>query len=54
MISHQHEIHRRRHGRNVGVALLLASFIVLVLGLTVVKVTRGGFERIGTTQEQSQ
>lgn len=39
-----HEIHKRRLGRNVGVALVLASFIVIVFGLTVVKVTRGDYE----------
>ncbi|PLL11385.1 hypothetical protein C0V75_15225 [Tabrizicola sp. TH137] len=37
----EHEIHRRRFGRNIGVAVTLALFIVLVFALTVVKVTRG-------------
>lgn len=37
----EHEIHRRRFGRNLGVALTLAAFIALVFALTVVKVTRG-------------
>jgi hypothetical protein len=37
----EHEIHKRRLGRNVGVAVTLALFIVLVFALTVVKVTRG-------------
>lgn len=36
-----HEIYARRFGRNVGVAVLLASFVILVFALTVVKVTRG-------------
>jgi hypothetical protein len=40
----EHELHKRRFGRNVGVALVLAAFVVLLLGLTVVKVTRGDFE----------
>lgn len=39
-----HEIHGRRFGRNVGVALTLVAFIVIIFGLTVVKVTRGDFE----------
>lgn len=43
-IAHTHEIHRRRFGRNLGVALLLAGFIALMFGLTVVKVTEGTFE----------
>jgi hypothetical protein len=38
----EHEIHRRRFGRNMGVGVLLAAFVVLMLALTVVKVTRGG------------
>mgnify|MGYP007092125121 CR=1 FL=1 len=37
----EHEIHHRRFGRNLGVAVLLAAFVVLVMALTVVKVTRG-------------
>ncbi|MCF8484571.1 MAG: hypothetical protein K9G71_05110 [Rhodobacteraceae bacterium] len=36
-----HELHRRRLSRNVGVGLTLAAFICLVFALTVVKVTRG-------------
>ena len=43
-IIKQHEIHTRRYGRNVGVGLLLACFIVIIFGLTVVKVTRGDYE----------
>ena len=44
-----HEIHRRRFGRNLGVGLALAAFIAIVFGLTVVKVTEigrvDGFEK---------
>lgn len=36
-----HELHRRRLSRNVGLGLTLGAFIVLVFALTVVKVTRG-------------
>lgn len=36
-----HELHRRRLSRNVGVGVTLAAFIMLVFALTVVKVTRG-------------
>ncbi len=36
----EHEIHRRRFSRNLGVGLVLASFVALVFALTVVKVTR--------------
>lgn len=37
----EHELHKRRLGRNVGVAVTLGLFILLVFALTVVKVTRG-------------
>ncbi|TCS65617.1 hypothetical protein EDD52_10332 [Primorskyibacter sedentarius] len=40
----QHEIHKRRFGRNLGVGLVLAALIAIVFGLTVVKVTRGDYE----------
>ncbi|WP_204113883.1 hypothetical protein [Shimia biformata] len=40
----EHELHKRRFGRNLGVGLVLAAFIVIVFGLTVVKVTRGDYE----------
>lgn len=36
-----HELHRRRFGRNLGVAVLLAGFVALVFALTIVKVKRG-------------
>lgn len=38
-----HELHTRRLGRNVGVALVLVAFIAIVFGLTVAKVTRSNF-----------
>ena len=41
-IAREHELHRRRHSRNVGVGLTLVAFIVLVFGLTIAKVQRGG------------
>lgn len=39
-----HELHERRFGRNLGLGLVLAAFVLLVFGLTVVKVTSGDFE----------
>ncbi len=36
-----HELHKRRFSRNLGVGLTLAAFVVLVFALTVVKVQRG-------------
>ena len=44
MIQAEHELHKRRRGRYIGVGVLLAVFIAIVFGLTVVKVTRGDFE----------
>ena len=41
-ITQSHDLHRRRLGRNVGVALTLVAFIALVFGLTIAKVQRGG------------
>ena len=38
----EHELHKRRLNRNVGVGLLLLAFIGLVFGLTVVKVIELG------------
>ncbi len=37
-----HELHKRRHSRNLGVGLVLVGLIVVVFGLTVVKVQQLG------------
>ena len=37
-----HEIHERRSGRNIGVALTLIAFIAVVFGLTVAKISTSG------------
>lgn len=42
-IAHTHEIHKRRFGRNLGVGLVLGAFILIIFGLTVVKIGRGDF-----------
>lgn len=39
-IHRDHELHNRRWGRNLGLGLVLAAFVVLVFGLTIVKVSR--------------
>lgn len=36
-----HELHRRRLGRNVGLGLVLAGFAALMFALTIVKVGQG-------------
>ena len=40
----QPELHQRRFGRNLGVGLSLAAFVVLILALTIVKVTSDDFK----------
>ncbi|MGB1208412.1 MAG: hypothetical protein ACPG7W_04375 [Paracoccaceae bacterium] len=45
MILKQHELHKRRYGRNLGLGLVLAAVVALVFGLTVVKVTGGDVGR---------
>jgi len=37
-IKAEHEIHQRRLSRNVGVGLVLVGFVVLMFGLSVVKI----------------
>ena len=39
----EHALHKRRLGRNVGVGIVLVSFVAIIFGLTVVKVTNTGF-----------
>lgn len=41
-IARDHELHKRRLGRNVGLGLVLAGFVALVFGLTVAKIDGGG------------
>ncbi|WP_264212744.1 cytochrome C oxidase assembly protein [Leisingera thetidis] len=48
----EHEIHKRRSGRNLGVGILLGAFVVLVLALTMVKVTSASFKFPDAQAEQ--
>lgn len=41
-MTREHELHKRRFGRNIGVGLTLVAFIALVFALTIAKVQRGG------------
>lgn len=41
-LARDHDLHRRRLGRNLGLGLVLAAFVLLVFGLTVAKVSNGG------------
>ena len=38
----EHELHRRRSGRNIGLGIVMALFVALVFTLSVVKVQQGG------------
>ncbi|SFJ32651.1 hypothetical protein [Jannaschia pohangensis] len=38
-----HEMHIRRRGRNFGLLAVLLGFIVIIFGVTVVKIRTGGF-----------
>ncbi len=44
-IQVEHDLHRRRRSRNVGLGLVLVGLIAVVFGLTVVKV-----QQLGATQ----
>ena len=39
----EHDLHKRRRGRNLGLGLVLIGFVAIIFGLTVVKVTEGQF-----------
>lgn len=38
----EHELHKRRFSRNLGLGLTLAAFVTVIFGLTLVKVSREG------------
>ena len=38
----EHDIHKRRFSRNLGVGLALGTFVLLVFGLSVVKIRATG------------
>lgn len=40
-ITETHDLHKRRLGRNIGVALSLVGFAVIVFGLTIAKIREG-------------
>ncbi|GAB4259725.1 MAG: hypothetical protein Kow0013_02680 [Pararhodobacter sp.] len=40
-LTQEHELHKRRFGRNLGLGLTLGAFILLVFGLTIAKVSSG-------------
>ncbi|WP_284163548.1 hypothetical protein [Frigidibacter sp. SD6-1] len=57
-IQVEHELHRRRLGRNMALGLALGAFVLLVFVLTIVKVSRqdehGNPPGMASTMEQGQ
>ncbi|OWU86807.1 cytochrome C oxidase assembly protein [Oceanicola sp. 22II-s10i] len=50
----EHELHKRRWSRNLGLGLVLAAFVALVFGMTVVKVSNTDFSNApGATPQQT-
>ena len=41
MLHVEHELHKRRRSRNLGLLAVLLAFVALVFGLSVVKITQG-------------
>ncbi|HAC48723.1 MAG TPA: cytochrome C oxidase assembly protein [Sulfitobacter sp.] len=50
----EHELHKRRRGRNIGVGLMLGAFVVLIMALTYVKITQTDFELPANQREVTQ
>lgn len=44
-----HSLHKRRFGLNLGLGLVLAFLVAVVFGLTVAKVSVGGFQKPQST-----
>lgn len=40
-LSREHELHKRRLGRNIGLGLTLLALVALMFGLTIAKVQSG-------------
>jgi len=43
-LSREHDMHKRRFGRNLGLGLVLVGFVALIFGLTIAKVGQENFE----------
>jgi hypothetical protein len=40
-LAHEHELHRKRFSRNVGVGLSLGALVILIVLLSIAKIKRG-------------
>lgn len=50
-LSRQHDVHKRRFSRNLGLGLVLVGLVALVFGLTIAKVSDDEF--VMPTEEES-
>ena len=48
-LMREHEMHRRRRGRNFGLLAVLGALVAILFGLSIVKIGRGDFST-GTAQ----
>ncbi|WP_163846569.1 hypothetical protein [Pseudooceanicola aestuarii] len=40
----EHDLHKRRWSRNLGLGLVLGAFVALIFGLTIAKTQQPGFQ----------
>ena len=53
-LTKQHDMHKRRFSRNLGLGLVLGGFVALVFLLTIAKVTDDGFDMQSQQQTQEE
>ncbi len=53
-LTHEHEMHKRRRGRNAGVGLVLAAFIAILFGMTIAKIGGGAYSPETRAAQQQQ
>lgn len=49
-----HDLHKRRFGRNMALLVVLAGFVALLFGITIVRVGQSGPVETPAAQEASQ
>ncbi len=53
-LTHEHELHKRRFSRNVGLGVVLGAFVVLIFFLTFAKVTQQNIQFPDELQQTQQ
>lgn len=51
-LNREHELHRRRAGRNAGLGLVLGALVLMIFGLSVVKMSRLEEGKLPASQSQ--